>query len=512
VLLLRFKALDVRVRIFKICTTLSHHYSRVNCMRFSEYFKLGKTQAELDFIDIPLTTDIRLFLDPYALGYEQDSWFQDSSSLVINYFETLVDSIRNANSRLSAHLVSHLQEPNDTHMGFSSGVTGPAGRGIGLDQARALLKALSRSRAVQTGNLQDLSECELYIPGIGPDKISDMTINIIRGKLVEYTERQCQLHGIPTFRIGSGMYWDNDNSNWANRYADLPVYKGKRVILVPKAAARFRVSSDHQEYYNSFVLNYLQAEHAHPGDSLAHLLKNGRIRVYKKNLKEHYPLSKEFLYEFSQENPEVLEHYKKYLREVDPGPPYDEAIEATQSDPKSIEWEKLIADLDTIPFGNEAADQYHRFILGALESVFYPSLYNPVKEQEIDDGRKRIDITFTNRADEGFFHRLAFVHNVHCPYIFFECKNYSKDIKNPEVDQLAGRFNPRRGKFGVLVCRSVRDQKDLLLRCRDILHNDRGVILVLDDQDIKRLLELRSIRNFQGISNYMEEKMKQLVM
>ena len=33
-------------------------------MRVSEYFNLGKTQAYLDFVDVPINTDIEVFIDP----------------------------------------------------------------------------------------------------------------------------------------------------------------------------------------------------------------------------------------------------------------------------------------------------------------------------------------------------------------------------------------------------------------------------------------------------------------
>ena len=41
-------------------------------MRFSEHFQLGMTQYELDFVDIPLETDIPLFIDPYAISIRND--------------------------------------------------------------------------------------------------------------------------------------------------------------------------------------------------------------------------------------------------------------------------------------------------------------------------------------------------------------------------------------------------------------------------------------------------------
>ena len=110
-----------------------------------------------------------------------------------------------------------------------------------------------------------------------------------------------------------------------------------------------------------------------------------------------------------------------------------------------------------IPSGNEHATEYHRTILGIMELLFYPSLSNPKIEKEIHDGRKRIDITFDNYAEVGFFSELW--KNVNCRFVMVECKNYSRDISNPEIDQLSGRFSPKRGQFGIAACRHVDDKR-----------------------------------------------------
>ena len=241
------------------------------------------------------------------------------------------------------------------------------------------------------------------------------------------------------------------------------------------------------------------------------VLKNGRRRVTKKYLESTYPLSKEFLFQFSEVHPEVLERYKesligkaKTLR--------DEQIEEIQPDPRETDLLGLAERLADIPVGHEAADAYHTFIMGALEGIFYPSLRKPVKEQEIHEGRKRVDIVFNNGADDGFMFDLTARHGVHCPYVFFECKNYSSDPRNPEFDQLTGRFNDKRGMFGVLVCRTVQDKETMLQPCRDVVRDNRGYILVLDDSDIKALLQLKAETNYEGLDDYLDDKFRRLVM
>ena len=101
--------------------------------RFSDHFKLGKSQAELDFVDVPLETDISLFVDPYALSIEMDSWFAECNNLVVDYFQLVINSIKEKEFQTAKRLLTNLHEPNDTHLGLSTGK--PSGRGVGLIQA-----------------------------------------------------------------------------------------------------------------------------------------------------------------------------------------------------------------------------------------------------------------------------------------------------------------------------------------------------------------------------------------
>jgi len=59
-------------------------------------------------------------------------------------------------------------------------------------------------------------------------------------------------------------------------------------------------------------LNFLQEEHLSANSSLVRTLKDGTKKPpCKKALKELHPLSEQYLYEFSEEHPDVLKRYKK---------------------------------------------------------------------------------------------------------------------------------------------------------------------------------------------------------
>lgn len=475
--------------------------------RFSDHFKISKTQSQLDFVDIPLDTDVSLYVDPYALSVSGDNWLRECGNIIVNFFEYFLNAIRSHDDATVMKLISNLHEPNDTHLGLSLGR--PSGRGWGGKQGRLLYDTLKNSAAVRSGKLKDLSDIELLIPGIGSDKISDLAVNVIRGELVAYTEEQSRLFNVPIERINSGLYWDHETKQWASRYADLPVYRDERIVLVPKAAVRARLVPDYEEFYNRFVLDFLSAEHLKANDSLVTLLKNGTSKVYKKDLKNKYHLSKDFLFQFTQKHPEVLDAYKKTLPEK-AKPIDDSRIELKQQVPRNAALET--AALSQISPGRDYANHYHETILGLLTEIFYPWLTHPVKEQEVDEGRKRIDILYSNSAEDGFFSRLVQIHKVHCPYISIECKNYSEDPNNPELDQLMGRFSRKRGRFGFLVCRKIEDAGKLLKRLKDVVNNTEGVIIVLEDADIMSLVQLKREGRSPEISDFLEQKLKPILM
>lgn len=155
----------------------------------SQYFELEKKQPELDFVDVYINTDMPLFVDPYFISRENNEWCKNATEEIRNFFQKIIENI-NRNPNLCKKMLSNLKETNETRLGLSKGR--PNGRGIGGKQANYLFEKLSNSKAVQTGFIQDISECELMVDGISFDKISDMTINIIRKYLIKYTQIQCE--------------------------------------------------------------------------------------------------------------------------------------------------------------------------------------------------------------------------------------------------------------------------------------------------------------------------------
>lgn len=150
----------------------------------------------------------------------------------------------------------------------------------------------------------------------------------------------------------------------------------------------------------------------------------------------------------------------------------------------------LSTALTNIPSGPDSATEYHRIMIGILEFIFFPSLLSPQKEREIHNGRKRIDIIMENGAFTGIFKRLHSIHDIPCAFIAIECKNYSREIANPELDQISGRFSTNRGKVGIICCRRFEDREWFVNRCQDTFKDARGLILAVDDNIIESWLKM----------------------
>ncbi|HEA46598.1 MAG TPA: class I SAM-dependent methyltransferase [Candidatus Pacearchaeota archaeon] len=156
------------------------------------------------------------------------------------------------------------------------------------------------------------------------------------------------------------------------------------------------------------------------------------------------------------------------------------------------------------PGGGKKASKYHQLIFNILKIVFENKLKNPKKEFETARGSQRIDIRFTNNHENGFFRRLL-EHGLICPNIFFECKNYSDDLKNPEFFQMRCRLNKVRGQFGIIVCRDIKNHLRIE-RAQNEARKKDEFFLVLEDKDIQKLIKWKLEEKEEEIDNFLDNK------
>lgn len=471
---------------------------------FSEYFRLNASQAELDFVNISTDFDIPVYVDPYAIEIRNDTWSNDVSESIRAFFKEVLNALTNSDDAKAIRLMDHLNEPSETFLGVSVGK--PKGKGVGTQQALNLIDAIKRSKALSTGLLNDLSEMALYIDGVGRDKISDLTTNLIRKQLIEYTQQQCRLYNIQIKPYVGPPLWIREELNWQNRDVCLPHIEGQAILLIPKYIVRRTLSLESDPFYKKQITEFHQAEYLKAGGSLVTVLKDKSRKVYKKDVREKHPKSKAYIAEMVSDYPELLEFYKKLANKI------QLLVNFTDDDPSiSQVCRELASKLKSTPTGAKHSDLYHEITMGVLTTCFYPKLTLPSKEWEINSGRKRIDIVYNNSADSGFFSHRRDDSKTGANMIIVECKNYSTDIANQEIDQLLGRFDYNRGRLGFITCRSVDNPKLLLDRCKDLAKSTVAYIITLTDKDLLYLLDAKAKMDEESIESFLQSRFRNLI-
>ena len=453
-------------------------------MRVSEYYVLPYKQGSLDFVDVDINDDVRLHIDPFAIRHLNTLWGNECVSLIQDFFSHVLQLISAGKGAEAKKLLSAMSEPAETHLGLCH--EGSNGRAVGKGLAQGVFHALSQSQAVHRGLISNLEDTVLLIEGIGHDIVSDITTCIIREPLINYTCAMCESEKIPLARnVASGALWDPLHQNWYNEYVDLPIINDCKILFVPKSIVRTIPEYKPDDYYNNFILEKLKSDELMAGTALVKLLKNGKRIVSKRSLKEKYGTGKKVILQQTLKSPQLLEDYKQ-AKQRNHTSTLSHRLLARAVGCEEPDWELLLENVVSLRPGRAAASKYETAILALTKALFYPSLVNPISQAPQHNGRKRVDIEFSNAAESGFFRHLS----LHYPagQIFVECKNYSSDPANPELDQLSGRFSPTRGKVGILVARKFKDKDLFIQRCKDTANDDRGFIIVLDDDDLSDLV------------------------
>jgi hypothetical protein len=259
-------------------------------------------------------------------------------------------------------------------------------------------------------------------------------------------------------------------------------------------------------------LSFLANRELEQNSSLVTVLKSGQKKVYKKDVRKKYErrrTSKQVIVEVTRDNPEILEAFRAAKRS-DFSRPLELNALAARAHAAPPNWDKLLKDVTKLAPGPKDAKKYHDAIEALLSALLYPSLVEPRKEKEIDEGIKRIDIRYINMATEGFF-RWYQQQFGKAPYVPVECKNYKEDPKNPELAQLVSRFSDQRGRLGFLVCREIKDRPLFVKRCQKELANNGNYVIGIDDEDLKVLVQARKTGDEMEVFSAIRQRFDEVI-
>ena len=487
-------------------------------MRISETLGLKVTQSELDFVDIDTNEDTNLFLDPYFISKCDFPLANAMYMTIKNYFEYVLELLKDNNVSEAKEVFSYLGEPSETCLGMAKGNIN--GSGIGPINSDNIINSLLTSKALKSSLITDIEDCKIFIKGVDRDRMSDMITNIIRKHLNDYTIQQCNFWNIKLDNMdNNNYYWEPQTRSWEYLDDQGLIINGKRILLVPKRLVSYTSKYTQHIYYNQFALEYKRNEHLRFQTELVRYRKPkkgeaiGQPYLYKKTVDEYIRkteiVDKAWLDNFTASHSDVFQNFKSNRKNLKNVSPVDVNVNSTE-EPIEIS-NYLINKLKKIKTGNIEASIYHHLTAVILEYLFYPSISCPVIEKEIHDGRKRIDIVFNNTSNFGFFKNLVEIKQIPSAHIIVECKNYTNEVGNPELDQISGRLNLY-NKFGIITFRNFENNKKFIKSCNDTCKDGRGFIIPLSDEDLIELLKLRGENKFEEIDNYLEDRLRDIML
>jgi len=163
-------------------------------MLFSDNFNVStELIKEYGAVDISLICDIPLFIDPLLIFNSEKPEYKKLHEQIIRYFHFLATK---AQGRLTEHEIKawfSFNEVKQNWLGFS--LKGNEGSALGQEFSEFLaqnIKFALNNNSISEGI--HIEKAMLLYEGSGKDKISDLTVNLIKNFLLEYTERFSKKH------------------------------------------------------------------------------------------------------------------------------------------------------------------------------------------------------------------------------------------------------------------------------------------------------------------------------
>lgn len=283
---------------------------------FSDYFGVSEEKIEAyGAFNISLVADLPLFIDPFLLFGSDKPEYVDLHKGILKYLAFLKGKAEAGHST-EAMIKAWYQFPEVKQNWFGYSLSGNGGTGLGPHFGRALstnlgfvFRDLGNEKITQSSHLE---KAGLFQIGVGRDHISDLTCNLVKGYLLEYTEKFAReyLDASRTQKVNvPKAYFDYDLERWMQKSYVLPYLHNDFVLLTPvDILTKDEAWINSRELYGSFERICVSI----PNDQLRHEVNNFlRQRLpARQDGKEHSREEKYRAYSLTMQRfPEIVDYY-----------------------------------------------------------------------------------------------------------------------------------------------------------------------------------------------------------
>lgn len=221
--------------------------SGVSVTRFSDAFGISVTNDD-DWFDLTIELDSNFGVDPFLIYQDDSPRWSTAHDHILKFFAVVFDCVRRADGNRGslywkiAEQLLLFREPAEFCLGVSA--KSPFGAGSGEGLQREMLESISVALAHGRDTVPHMEYIDVLAGGLGLDRISDMTCNILKSYFINYTQDVCRRHGIPmTSILMHNADWSADDYEWISKRVELPVnpaYSARRlpILLTPEVFIR----------------------------------------------------------------------------------------------------------------------------------------------------------------------------------------------------------------------------------------------------------------------------------
>ena len=296
-------------------------------MNFSKYFSINVSgHKDIDFIDIPLDTDVALYIDPALLAAGKDPFSKSAWDAVKSFFYLLFDYCRKEDYEGINYLLTYVGEANETHLGLSRGY--PLGKGASRRILVPILSDMIKRGFFSDGLVLEPHDLLVFATNFSEDRMSDVIFNIIRDLACMFTIEQCVKHRV---NLESELkyikpHWSTNQKRWVFREWPVPYdHNLKPIVLLPKTIVRRSYAYGVNFYLQHFVLEYRQRVHLVNKSKLCREGKNGKGIIelrppYKKDIRHEEMVGysvKDYVAEVTIEYPLLIGGFRNEVNNLD---------------------------------------------------------------------------------------------------------------------------------------------------------------------------------------------------
>lgn len=428
--------------------------------RLNDFHNLPFTQEEVDF-GIPfLDEDVPLYVDPFLLWKSPSMQDNSLHTALTNSFNHIGHLYLNGKEKEATDYLITSSECEEVGLGNSKT---KVGKQIGAKAATDILNLYKNIPQITKSGFTHFEEIQLFVDSISKDRISDITCNLIKSFLIDFTIEQCEKHKIPIEKVTVKNVYDYKKNRFLSEEVYLPINPTDKspILLVPKRWLRFLPWINYEDYFGGYISKLVSDPTKFPD------------RVSLLN--------------YNRQNYDVVQTYIKLKEKQSADCKNDPLFKPLPI----ISANRKLKEIIALPSGNQNKSDkiYEDTICQMLASLLYPQLDFAEPQSRTDSGVLIRDLIFYNNRSYDFLKDIYDLYGSR--QIVVELKNV-KEVEREHINQINRYLNQHFGNFGIIFTRNP-PPKNIYKNTLDLWAGQRKCILILSDDDLKLMCKI-----FQG--------------